>query len=134
MRSPRSFKTEADLIRMTNERWLRWAIAKHFRERGLKVNMNPVKVGNAAVEGEVEGKNWRIALEIKSAHDDIVRGLGQVAEAKTFGYDSVALVTSMRTARRITPAIFNKLDLVLLGVDAKREVHQVCPTYAMLED
>ena len=38
---------------MTNEGWLRWAIAKHFREKGYVVNMNAVKVGNATIDGEV---------------------------------------------------------------------------------
>jgi len=45
----------------------------------------------------LQGVGWKMALEIKSGHDDIVRGLGQIAEAKAFGYDSVVLVTSMRT-------------------------------------
>jgi hypothetical protein len=49
---------------MTNERWLRWAISKHFRDRGLRVNIHPVKVGNATIDAEVVGKGWRIALEI----------------------------------------------------------------------
>jgi hypothetical protein len=33
--------------------------------------MKPVKVGNAAIGGEVIGTRWKIALEIKSGHDDV---------------------------------------------------------------
>ena len=58
---------------MTNERWLRWAIARHFRRKGFRVNMKPVKVGNAAIDGEVTGALWKMALEIKSGHDDVIR-------------------------------------------------------------
>ena len=41
---------------MTNEKWLKWAIARHFRQKGFKVKMKPVKVGNAAIDGEVTGE------------------------------------------------------------------------------
>jgi hypothetical protein len=112
---------------MTNEKWLRWAIARHFRQKGFKVNMNGVRVGNAIVDGEVIGNNWRMALEIKSGHDDVIRGIGQLAEALAHGYDSAALVVSLRQARMMNPTVFNRLNIVLLGVDSKAEIHQVCP-------
>jgi hypothetical protein len=89
--------------------------------------MKHVKVGNAAIDGEVLGVGWKIALEVKSGHDDIIRGLGQIAEAKAVGYDTVALVTSLRTARHIDAAVFNKLGFVLLGVDSGGHIHQVYP-------
>ena len=54
---------------MTNERWLRWVITKHFRDRGFYVNMKGVRVGNATVDGEVVGNNWKLALEIKRFED-----------------------------------------------------------------
>lgn len=115
---------------MTNERWLRWAIAKHFREKGYNVSMRAVKVGNAAIDGEVVDRAWRMALEIKSTHDDVIRGIGQLTEALAHGYQSAALITSMQHARRIRAEAFNKLGLVLLGVDSKGRVHEVYPTYA----
>jgi hypothetical protein len=65
-------------VGVTNERWLKWATARHFRKHGFKVNMNHVKVGNAAVDGEILGVGWKMAVEIKFGHDDIVRGLGQI--------------------------------------------------------
>jgi hypothetical protein len=77
---------------MTNERWLRWAIAKHFREKGYEVNMKSIKVGNAAIDGEIIGQHWKMAVEIKSGHDDVVRGLGQLSAAVAYGYNSSALV------------------------------------------
>ncbi len=116
---------------MTNERWLRWAVARHFRQKGYTVNMKPVKIGNVAIDGEVFGKAWRMALEIKTAHDDIVRGVGQLTEALAHGYQSAALVTSLRHARHLKQTVFDETQgLVLLGVDSKGNVHQVYPTYA----
>jgi len=76
---------------MTNEKWLRWAIAKHFKERGFHVNMKGVKAGNAIIDGEVVGKNWRLALEIKSTHDDVIRGIGQLSAVLANGYNHLEL-------------------------------------------
>lgn len=112
---------------MTNERWLRWAIARHFRQKGFKVNMKPVKVGNAAIDGEVTGEGWKMALEIKSGHDDVIRGLGQLSAAIAHGYSSAALVISLRHAKKLNPKTFDKHNIVVLGVDSKAQIHQVCP-------
>ena len=84
---------------MTNEQWLRWAVAKHFRDRGFHVNMKGVRAGNAIIDGEVVGGNWKLALEIKSGHDDVIRGLGQLSAALAHGYNSAALVVSLRHRR-----------------------------------
>ena len=112
---------------MTNESWLRWAVARHFRQEGFKVNMKPVKVGNAAIDGEVIGGHWKMALEIKSGHDDVVRGFGQLSEALAHGYTSVALILSLRHAKKLNRTVFSKDNIVLLGVDSKAQVHQVYP-------
>ena len=111
---------------MTNEKWLRWAIARHFRQKGYIVNMKGVKVGNAIIDGEVVGENWRMALEVKSGHDDVIRGLGQLFEALAHGYSSAALVVSLRHAKKLDRRAF-KGGVVVLGVDAKAEVSQVYP-------
>ena len=113
-------------MRVTNERWLRWAVGRHFRDRGLTVNMRSIKVGNAAIDGEVIGQGWRMALEIKSSKDDVIRGIGQCVEALAEGYQSAALVTSSQRAKRIKPEVFHE-HLVLLGIDAKGQVRQVYP-------
>ena len=106
---------------MTNERWLRWAIQRHFRTQGYKVNMRGIRVGNSVIDGEAENDSEKIALEIKSGHDDVIRGIGQLSEALASGYSTAALVTSVRHAKRIKPTVF-KNGLVLLGVDSKGNV------------
>ena len=112
---------------MANERWLRWAIARHFRQKGFEVNMKPVKVGNASIDGEVAGEHWRMALEIKSGHDDEIRGLGQLSAALAHGCSSASLVVSLRHAKKLNPTAFNKHNIVVLGVDSKAQIHQVYP-------
>jgi hypothetical protein len=67
-----------------------------------------------------------MALEVKSGHDDAIRGIGQLAEALAHGYDSAALVTSLRYAKHLDRQVFSG-GLVLLGVDSKAKIHQVCP-------
>ena len=112
---------------MTNERWLRWAIQRHYRTQGYKVNMKGIRVGNSIIDGEAENDKERIALEIKSSHDDVVRGIGQLSEALAYGYKTAALVTTVRHANRIKPTVF-KNGLVLLGVNSKAIVHRIYPT------
>jgi hypothetical protein len=108
-------------------RWLRWAIARYFRQKGFKVNMKSVKVGNAAIDGEVTGQGWKMALETKSGHDDVIRGLGQLSAALAHGYSSAALVVSLRHAKKLNPTAFDRHNIVVLGVDSKAHVSQVYP-------
>lgn len=110
---------------MTNERWLRWAIQRHFRTRGYRVNMKGVRVGNCIIDGEAENENEKIALEIKSGHDDVIRGIGRLAEALAFGYNTAALITSVQHAKRIKTTVF-KDRLILLVIDSNTNVRKIC--------
>ncbi len=92
--------------------------------------MRSIRLGNVAIDGEVVGKGWKMALELKTPRDDITRGIGQLSEALAFGYNQAAMVTTMRAARDIDSKVFDKLGLVLLGVDSKGNVEQVYPSYA----
>jgi hypothetical protein len=88
----------------------------------LQVRLQSISLGNTAIDGEVIGNGWRMALEIKTPEDDITRGLGQMAEAIAFGYDKAALVTTLKKAKKIDRTVFDKTGLVLLGVDSKGNV------------
>jgi hypothetical protein len=92
--------------------------------------MRSIRLGNVAIDGEVEGNGWKMALELKTPRDDVTRGIGQLAEALAYGYSQVAMVTTMRAARDIDSKVFDKLGLVLLGVDSNGNVEQVYPSYA----
>jgi hypothetical protein len=83
-----------------------------------------------AIDGEVLGEGWKMAIELKTPRDDITRGIGQLTEALAYGYSKAAMITTLRNARDIDSKVFDKLGLVLLGVDSKGVVHQVYPTYA----
>jgi len=110
---------------MTNLRWMKWAIARHFRQQGLKIRLVPIPLGNAIIDGEVIGDGWKMALELKTPNDDIVRGLGQIIEALAYGYDKTALVTTLCKAKRIDLTVFDRFSLTLLGIDSKANVHEI---------
>jgi hypothetical protein len=104
---------------------MKWAITRHFKQQGLKVRLVPIALGNATIDGEVIGEGWKMALELKTPNDDIVRGLGQILEALAYGYDKTALVTTLRKAKRIDLAVFDRFGLTLLGIDSKANVHEI---------
>jgi hypothetical protein len=114
---------------VTNERWLRWAIARHYRSRGYKVAMKPTRAGNAVLDGLAIGPDGeRVAIEVKSPHDDIVRGIGQCYEALCGGYSRAVLVTTLRVAKGLRKRAFqNRRGIQLIGVDAKARVHRYDP-------
>jgi len=110
---------------MTNERWLKWAIARYYCWHGYKVSMKPARVGNAMVDGVVIGpEDERIAIEVKSPADDIVRGVGQCCEALAAGYGRVVLVTTLRVARKLKKRVFQRRGIRLIGIDAKAGIHR----------
>jgi hypothetical protein len=110
---------------MTNERWLRWAIARYYRSHGFRVSMRPAKVGNAMVDGVAIGpEGERIAIEVKSPRDDVVRGIGQCQEALAAGYSRAVLVTTLRVARKLKKRVFQRRGMKLVGVDAKAGIHR----------
>jgi hypothetical protein len=104
---------------------MKWAITRHFKQQGLKVRLAPIALGNATIDGEVIGDGWKMALELKTPNDDIVRGLGQIVEALAYGYDKSALVTTFRKAKRIELTVFKRFGLTLLGIDSKANVHEI---------
>src|SRR5208283_1070211 len=107
---------------MTNLSWLKWCISRHFRNQGLQVRLRSIKLGNTAIDGEVIGNGYRIALEIKTPRDDVTRALGQLTEALAFGYDRAALVTTLNKAKKINRTVFTKTGFVLLAIDSKGNV------------
>jgi predicted RecB family endonuclease len=110
---------------MTNERWLRWVIARYYRSHGFRVSMQPAKVGNAMVDGVAIGpEGERIAIEVKSPRDDVVRGIGQCYEALAAGYSRAVLVTTLRVARKLKKRVFQRRGLRLIGIDAKARIHR----------
>ena len=110
---------------MTNERWLKWAIGRYYRSLGYKISMKPARAGNAMVDGvAVTPEGERIAIEVKSPRDDIIRGVGQCFEALAAGYHRAVLVTTLRIAKKLRKRVFQRRRLKLIGVDAKARVHR----------
>lgn len=110
---------------MTNERWLKWAISRYYRSTGYKVLMKPARVGNAMVDGvALSPDGERIAIEVKSPRDDIIRGVGQCVEALAAGYNRAVLVTTLRVAKKLRKRVFQRRGLKLIGVDARACIHR----------
>jgi hypothetical protein len=110
---------------LTNERWLKWAIARYYRSIGYKVSMKPARAGSAMVNGvALSPEGERIAIEAKSPRDDIIRGVGQCFEALAAGYSRAVLVTTLRVAKKLRKHVLQRRRFKLLGVDAKAHVHR----------
>jgi len=87
--------------------------------------MKPARVGNAMVDGvALSPEGERIAIEVKSPSDDIIRGIGQCYEAVCAGYSRAVLVTTLRVARKLRKRAFQRRGIKLIGVDAKARVHR----------
>jgi len=109
-----------------SERFLKWAIKRHYKALGYKVSMRRIRLGNTEVDGEAIGPNGeRIAIEIKTPRDDLARGIGQLAEALSFNYDKAVLVTTHRNARTIQDSAFKKFGFGLIGVDSRGNTHSI---------
>jgi hypothetical protein len=87
--------------------------------------MKPARAGNAFVDSvalSLEGE--RIAIEVKSPGDDIIRGIGQCYEAVCAGYGRAVLVTTLRVARKLRKRVFQRRGIGLIGVDARARIHR----------
>jgi len=90
--------------------------------------MKPARVGNAMVDGVAIGSEGeRIAIEVKSPRDDVVRGIGQCYGALSTGYSRAILVTTLRVARKLRKRVFQRRGMKLVGVDAKARIHRYDP-------
>jgi len=107
-----------------SERFLKWAVKRHYKALGYKVSLRRIRLGNSEIDGEAIGPDGeKIAIEIKTPGDDIVRGIGQLTEAIAFGYNKAVLVTTLRNAKKIDRTIFNHFNWALIGVDSKGNIN-----------
>jgi predicted RecB family endonuclease len=87
--------------------------------------MKPVRAGNAVVDGFMAGPDGeRVAIEVKSPRDDIIRGVGQCYEAVCNKYNGAVLVTTLRVAKRLRKRVFQRKGIRLIGVDAGTRIHR----------
>jgi len=109
-----------------SERFLKWAVKRHYKALGYKVSMRRIRLGNTEIDGEATGPDGqRIAIEIKTPSDDLARGIGQLAEALAFGYYKAVLITTLRNTKTINDSVFKRFGFGLVGVDSRGNVHLV---------
>jgi len=103
---------------------LKRAVKRYYKFLSYDVRIGRIRLGNTEIDGEAVGSDGgRIAIEIKTASDDLARGLGQLGEALASGYNQAVLVTTLRRAKQIGSPIFNISGFTLLAVDSKGRVH-----------
>lgn len=85
-----------------SERFLKWATRRHFKALGYRVKLRRIRLGNTEIDGEATAADSKkVAIEIKSTRNDVTRGLGQLTEAKAFGYPEAVLVVTARRAKKL---------------------------------
>ncbi len=104
--------------------FLRKSVQRYFRSQGHEAFFpkGGIHVGNGMIDGEVYERGFRIAVELKSDNDDILRGLGQLLEALAHGYDEALLVTSSMRAERLDIKVFEASGIGLAAVNSKGEL------------
>jgi len=103
--------------------FLRRAIKQFYEGHGYRVDFSRgIHVGSGMIDGEAVREPYRIAIELKSDRDDVLRGLGQLLEALAHGYNQALLVTSKQRAMRLDTKVFNHSGIGLGAVDSRNEV------------
>ncbi|MBS7607553.1 hypothetical protein KEJ14_06960 [Candidatus Bathyarchaeota archaeon] len=104
--------------------FLRKSVQRYFRSQGFEAFFpkGGIHVGNGMIDGEVYERGIRIAVELKSDKDDILRGLGQLLEALAHGYDEALLVTSQARAERLDIKVFEASGIGLAAVNSRGEL------------
>ncbi|MEM1552254.1 MAG: hypothetical protein QXS01_03130 [Candidatus Bathyarchaeia archaeon] len=107
--------------------FLRKAVTKHYLSEEARPYFpkGGIRCGNCLIDGEVRFKVWRMAVELKSDKDDILRGLGQLLEALTHGYDMALLVTSQNRAESLDIKVFQAAGIGLAAVNSKGELNMI---------
>ena len=104
--------------------FLKRAIKRYYRDLGYQVDFpkGGIYVANSMIDGEAIKGPTRLAIELKSDRDDILRGLGQLLQALTHAYTHALLVTSQRRAEQLDPIVFQKTVIGLATVNSRGEV------------
>lgn len=90
----------------------------HFPKGGIRC-------GNCFIDGEVRFRVWRMAVELKSDRDDVLRGLGQLLEALAHGFDMALLVTSQGRAEKLELKVFEASGIGLAAVNSRGELKMI---------
>jgi len=110
---------------LLSERFLSWAVAKYFRSLGYRVSIRRIRLDHSEIDGEANKNGEKIAIEIKSTRDDVIRGIGQMAIALSHGYSKAVLVTPKRNSKRVDYKVLHHFNFELLTVDGYGNVHSL---------
>jgi len=104
--------------------FLRRAIQRYYRSQGFQAVFprGGIRCGNGMIDGEIQMGAFKMAIELKSDKDDLLRGEGQLLEALAHGYDQALLVTSTARAERLDIKVFQESGIGLIAVNSKGEI------------
>jgi len=105
--------------------FLRRAVQRYYKRQGFQANFprGGIHCGNCFIDGEVQLGALKIAVELKSDNDDLLRGLGQLLEALSHGYNQALLCTSQSRAERLDVKVFEVTSIGLVAINSKGQVH-----------
>jgi hypothetical protein len=112
------------LVKGLRASFLRRAVERYYSTEEARPYFpsGGIHCGNCLIDGEVKFRSWRMAVELKSDKDDILRGLGQLLEALAHDYDMALLVTSQSRAERLDTKVFQASGIGLAAVNSKGEM------------
>jgi len=105
---------------LVSAKFLTVRISRYYRLKGYEVQKE-VKLGNCVIDLTATHPKTgeKVAIEVKASGDDLIRGLGQLAEAVAWGYDKAVLVSGLREARSVALKVFAFHGFGLVGVDSR---------------
>ena len=114
-----------------SEYFIKWRLKQYLEQQGYRVEYRRIRIANFEIDGEAFSNNGeRIAIEIKSKHDDICRGIGQLCEALAHGYSKAILATSLRKAKKLDRKVFEYFRILLAGIDGSGRVQFLQQEYS----
>jgi len=105
---------------LVSTRFLTARITRYYRIKGYTVQRE-VKLGNCVVDlvATHPRTGEKVAVEVKASGDDLIRGLGQLAEALAWGFDQVILVTGLKESQSVALKVFAYHSFGLAGIDSR---------------
>ena len=110
----------------SSTKFLMTRITRYYRLKGYEVQRE-VKLGNCAIDLIAINPRTKekIAIEVKGSGDDLIRGIGQLAEALAWGYDQAVLVTPLRETKTIALKVFKHFNTRLIGIDSRGVITRI---------
>ena len=105
---------------ISSTKFLTTRITRYYRLKGYEVQRE-VTLGNCVIDLIAINPRTKekIAIEVKGSGDDLIRGIGQLAEALAWGYDQAILVMPLKETKMIALKVFKHFNIRLIGINSR---------------